>query len=54
MTGRQSVVVMEPASMLPHRLEVTKRVDGTVCAPGDAPQAVSQVDVQVTTFTCLD
>jgi len=48
------VVVMEPATMLPHRLEIEKRVEGTVRAPGEGPQVVTQVDEQVTTFTYLD
>ena len=48
------VVGMEPATMLPHRLEIEKRVEGTVRAPGEEPQVVTQFDEQVTTFTYLD
>ncbi|MGB5103280.1 MAG: hypothetical protein WBO04_08165 [Steroidobacteraceae bacterium] len=48
------VVVMEPATMLPYRLETEKRVEGTVRAPGEEPQVVTQVDEQVTTFSYLD
>lgn len=48
------VVVMGPATMLSHRLEIEKRVEGTVRAPGEESQVVTQVDEQVTTFTYLD
>lgn len=48
------VVVMEPATMLPHRLAIEKRVEGTVGAPGEESQQVTQVDEQVTTYTYLD
>lgn len=48
------VVVMEPATMLPYRLEIEKRVEGTVSAPGEESQLVTQVDEQVTTFTYVD
>lgn len=48
------VVVMERATMLPYRLEIETRVEGTVRAPGEEAQLVTQVDEQVTTFTYLD
>ena len=47
------VVVMEPATMLPHRLEIEKRVEGTVSAPGEGSQDVTQVDERISTFTYL-
>lgn len=47
------VVVMEPGTMLPYRLQINKRVEGTAHAPGEDPQAVSQVDERISTFTYL-
>lgn len=50
-TSTHLSVVMSPATMLPHRVELTRGVEGTIAVPEGQETDFQQVDARITTYT---